>query len=215
MAKKDDRFKEILNQSDLLLADGMSVVWGARWVSVRLPGRVAGPDVMKALCERAPAHGHKIFLLGTSQDNLEKLAHKLKARTPNLDIVGMYSPPMCNQLNENENQKILKLIHDTKPDLLFVGLSAPKQEKWIAENLQRLSVPVCLGVGAAFDFLSGRIPRAPLKMQTIGLEWLYRLWCEPKRLWKRYLLGNAVFLSSLIWELITYKASRLKSVFRS
>ncbi len=202
-------YRNVLNRADLLLADGMSIVWGSRWVDVRLPGRIAGPDLMRALCVRASAKHYKIFLLGSTQDNLEALAKKLIAYTPGLQIVGTYSPPIADQMTTVENLKILAILEACQPDILFVGLSAPKQELWIAQNLEALHVPVSIGVGAAFDFLSGRIPRAPRLLQQYGLEWLYRLWCEPRRLWKRYLLGNAIYLSALFREYLRLKSHRL------
>jgi len=198
LSRQDHAFKTLLNKADLTLADGMSIVWGGHWIGLNLPGRVAGPDLTAALCEEASLKGYRVFFLGSTHENLAILLRVLTARWPGLIIAGSHSPSICDRLDEKENSAIMEEIHRAKPDILFVGMSAPKQEKWIAENLHLLQVPVCLGVGAAFDFLSGRIPRAPQQLQKIGLEWLYRLWCEPRRLWKRYLLGNAVFLSLLL-----------------
>jgi N-acetylglucosaminyldiphosphoundecaprenol N-acetyl-beta-D-mannosaminyltransferase len=195
IARKDASFREILNRSTLTLADGMSIVWGARWLNLHFPERLAGPDMMEWLCEEAAAKNQRVFLMGSSWDNLTELKNALVSRHPKLQVVGMHSPPMRDQFSEEETATILRDVHKAKPDILFVGISCPKQEKWISQNLQALGVPVCLAVGAAFDFLSGRIPRAPERLRNVGLEWLYRLWCEPRRLWKRYLLGNAIYLS--------------------
>jgi UDP-N-acetyl-D-mannosaminuronic acid transferase (WecB/TagA/CpsF family) len=162
MCHRWEKLMQIINGSDLTLADGMSIVWGARWLGIRLPGRIAGT----------------------------------------------HSPSMCDRFDEAETLRILAEIKAVEADILFVGVSAPKQEIWISENLHRLNVPVAIGVGAAFDFLSGRIPRAPQALQRVGLEWLYRLWKEPRRLWKRYLLGNAIFLSVLAREFIRLKFHR-------
>lgn len=197
IAQHDDHLRSLLNRSAFVLADGMSIVWGARWIHATLPGRVAGPDLMDTLCARAAAKGYRVFLLGTTNDNLAQLAKTLTTDHPGLHIVGMHSPSFCEKLTAGENDQIIQRLTDAKPDILFVGMSAPKQEKWIDENLSRLPVPLAIGVGAAFDFLSGRIPRAPRFWQRRGLEWLYRLCCEPRRLWKRYLLGNAVYLGLL------------------
>jgi N-acetylglucosaminyldiphosphoundecaprenol N-acetyl-beta-D-mannosaminyltransferase len=202
LVRKDPALKELINRSDLVLADGMSVVWGGHWVGARLPERVAGPDLMEALCRRAAQLRYRIFLMGATESTLQKLQEKLLRICPGLLVVGVYSPPMCDQLPESENLKIIQSLHAAKPDILFVGMSCPKQERWIARNLPRLNVPVSLGVGAAFDFLSGKIPRAPHSFQTTGTEWLYRLYREPRRLWKRYLLGNLVFLSLLTWNAV-------------
>jgi N-acetylglucosaminyldiphosphoundecaprenol N-acetyl-beta-D-mannosaminyltransferase len=187
----------LINGSDLTLADGMSIVWGGRWVGANLPERIAGPDLTESLCAKAETTGYKIFLMGSSEQNLAALQSVLLARWPKLQISGTYSPAMCERFDESETLRILDRIAQTQTDILLVGMSAPKQEIWIAENRHRLNVPVTIGIGAAFDFLSGRIPRAPKHLQQMGLEWLYRLWCEPRRLWRRYLLGNAVFLSLL------------------
>lgn len=190
-------YRKTLEHSDLVLADGMSIVWGGRWVNVHIPERVAGPDLTQALCAQAQEKGYRLFLLGSSPENLQQLKNVLHARWPKLRISGTYSPSMCDRLSDRENQIIFHRVHESKADILLVGMSAPKQELWIAENLAQLQVPICMGIGAAFDFLSGRIPRAPLFMQRIGMEWLYRLAREPRRLWKRYLLGNFIFLSHL------------------
>jgi len=202
MAQHDAGLNTLLQNSALVLADGMSIVWGGRWIGAKLPQRIPGPDLMEALCRRASRNAYRIFLMGTSDDTLRKLQDKLLRLCPGLHIVGAYSPTMCDRLGEEETQKIIGLLESARPDILFIGMSCPKQEKWIADNLSRLPVPVSLGVGAAFDFLSGNIPRAPHWLREIGLEWLYRLYREPRRLWKRYLLGNLVFLTLLALETI-------------
>jgi N-acetylglucosaminyldiphosphoundecaprenol N-acetyl-beta-D-mannosaminyltransferase len=195
--RRNPEMTDLINHADLVLADGMSIVWGARWVGVKFPERVAGPDLMERLCAQAAQRGRRVFLLGSSTETLSDLQQLLKARYPKLAIAGAYSPSVCERFSPEETSAMIDLVNAATPDILFVSLSAPKQEIWIAENLRQLRVPVCIGVGAAFDFLSGRIPRAPQAMQNLGLEWLFRLWREPRRLWKRYLLGNAVFLLML------------------
>jgi N-acetylglucosaminyldiphosphoundecaprenol N-acetyl-beta-D-mannosaminyltransferase len=181
MCHRWEKLMQIINGSDLTLADGMSIVWGARWLGIRLPGRIAGPDLMQTLCAHSEKAGHGIFLMGSSPENLLCLTNVLRARWPRLRIVGTHSPSMCDRFDEAETLRILAEIKAVEADILFVGVSAPKQEIWISENLHRLNVPVAIGVGAAFDFLSGRIPRAPQALQRVGLEWLYRLWKEPRR----------------------------------
>ena len=154
--------ENLINHAELVLADGMSIVWGGQWVGATIPCRIAGPDLMEELCRFAAEKGHRVFLLGSTARTLETLTEKLLLLCPNLKICGSYSPAMCDKLNEQENVKILDSLLAARPDILFVGMSCPKQEKWIAENLHRIPVPVSLGVGAAFDFLSGNIPRAPV-----------------------------------------------------
>jgi N-acetylglucosaminyldiphosphoundecaprenol N-acetyl-beta-D-mannosaminyltransferase len=198
----DGELRNVLDSADLVLADGMSIVWGGRLIGVNLPGRIAGPDLAEVLCADAERSGLKVFFLGSTVENLAALKQVLLEKWPRLQIVGMYSPPMCQKLGADDNNAIFKELHATKPDILFVGMSTPKQEKWIAANLDQLDVPVSIGIGAAFDFMSGRIPRAPEQFQKMGMEWLYRLWCEPRRLWRRYLLGNMIFLAHLAWSWI-------------
>jgi N-acetylglucosaminyldiphosphoundecaprenol N-acetyl-beta-D-mannosaminyltransferase len=205
LAWRDPELTAVLRQSDLVLADGMSIVWGARWIGVHLPERIAGPDLMVDLCQRAAERGYRIYLCGSSPENVQNLQARLLERWPRLQIVGVHSPPMRACLGEEDSRIILDELGRTRPDILFLGMSMPKQEKWIARHRAQLSVPVSIGVGAAFDFLSGQIPRAPLRLQKIGLEWLYRLYCEPRRLWKRYLLGNAIFLLLLLKEMAKRK----------
>ncbi|MCB4755518.1 MAG: WecB/TagA/CpsF family glycosyltransferase [Elusimicrobia bacterium] len=208
LCQKDPELQRIINQSHLNLADGMSIVWGAQMLGLKLPERVAGPDLMNALCQCATEKNYRIFLLGSTPSNLLNLKDVLMKRWPSLPLAGMYSPPIRDRFNGNENEQIIHCVQAARPDILFAGISCPKQEYWIAENLQQLNVPVCLGVGAAFDFLSGRIPRAPEWLRRRGLEWLFRLSREPRRLWKRYLLGNLIFLSLLAREKIKFKVHK-------
>jgi N-acetylglucosaminyldiphosphoundecaprenol N-acetyl-beta-D-mannosaminyltransferase len=205
LAQEDLELRSLLEKASLVLADGMSIVWGSRWIDLRIPGRLAGPDVMTKLCTLAAEKKYRIFLLGSTSANLYSLEQSLLKQWPELIVAGTYSPSFSDRHTETENHRMVEAVSLAKTDILFVSMSAPKQEKWIAKNLFRLQAPVCVGVGAAFDFLSGRIPRAPQFFQTYGLEWLYRLWCEPRRLWKRYLLGNAVFLSHLTRQYLRLK----------
>lgn len=198
VCRRNQEFADVLNGSALNLPDGMSVVWGVQWLGMRFPERVAGPDLMEELCGRAAKKGHRVFLMGSTPENLTNLKTALIKRHPGLNIVGTHSPSVCDQFDEAETQQILTEIHAATPDILFVGVSTGKQERWISQNLARINVPACLAVGAAFDFLSGRVPRAPEWLRAHGLEWLYRLYCDPRRLWKRYLLGNFVYLIMLI-----------------
>jgi N-acetylglucosaminyldiphosphoundecaprenol N-acetyl-beta-D-mannosaminyltransferase len=210
LAWRDFELRRVLDYADLVLADGMSIVWGGRWIGVDLPCRIAGPDFAKALCRYAEKWGYRVFFLGSSPENLQRLKEVLLLKWPRLQIVGMHSPPMCEKLSPGDNALIFDELRSAKPDILFVGMSTPKQEKWIASNMGNLNVPVSIGIGAAFDFISGRIPRAPLLLQQTGLEWLYRLYREPRRLWKRYLLGNFIYLSHLVsaWVRFRFRSTK-------
>ncbi len=205
LAQGDRELNSLLKGASLVLADGMSIIWGARWVNLKIPGRVAGPDLTKELCRLSAEKGYRLYFLGSTPENLSKLKDVLLLQWPNMSIAGMFSPSFSDKLSAEETATIIQRLDEAQPDILFVSMSAPKQEKWIADNLEKLKVPVCIGVGAAFDFLSGRVPRAPATLQKVGLEWLYRLWREPSRLWRRYLLGNVVYLSLLGRQLVRMK----------
>lgn len=200
MCWRDRSLRDVINGSTYTFPDGMSVVWGGRMLGLDIRERIAGPDVMARLCGYAAEADYRVFLLGSSPDTLADLDGALGTRYPALRIAGTYSPPMAVRFSPEQTKDMLEAINAADPDILFVGLSFPKQERWIAENLHRINAPLVLGVGAAFDFLSDRIPRAPEWLQKRGLEWLFRLWCEPRRLWRRYLWGNLIFLGLLAAE---------------
>jgi N-acetylglucosaminyldiphosphoundecaprenol N-acetyl-beta-D-mannosaminyltransferase len=158
--------------------------------------RVYGPDLMLALAERAAAHGWRSFFYGGKDGVPDQLVAKLQERYPAFISVGTYSPPF-RPLTPEEDDAIVARINDAKPDLVWVGLSTPKQERWMAAHVGRLTAPALLGVGAAFDIHAGTLPQAPRWMQKRGLEWLYRLYREPRRLWRRYLSNNPRF----VWKI--------------
>ncbi len=188
----DPKFRDILNAADMATPDGMPIVWAMRSFGVQNQSRVYGPDLMLHLCRRAAALGQKIFLYGASQKTLDALAVKLPASFPGLQIVGSISPPF-RALTPEEDQQYVREIRDSGADIVFVGLSTPKQEHWMMNHRDRLPGLILFGVGAAFDFHAGHLEQAPAWMQSRGLEWFYRLTREPRRLWKRYLLITTVF----------------------
>ena len=184
-ARRDPEFRRILNHSGLTTPDGMSIVWLLRLRGHRHVERVYGPDLMLAICEGGLAKGYRHFLYGGAPSVADELASHLRARFPDLQIVGTLSPPFGLPTPEEDSQATAA-INGSQPDIVWVGLSTPKQERWMAEHMGRLEAPVLIGVGAAFDFLSGRKPQAPRWVQRSGLEWLFRLATEPRRLWPRY-----------------------------
>lgn len=188
----DKQFRAILNRADVTTPDGMPVVWAMRSFGVRGQTRVYGPDLMLVLCEHAARNGHRLFFYGARQETLDTMARRLTFRYPGLQIAGMISPPF-RALTEAESEAHAREIRDSGADIVFVGLSTPKQERWMIANRERLPGLVLFGVGAAFDFHAGRIEQAPNWMQRNGLEWLFRVTREPQRLWKRYLLITTVF----------------------
>ncbi len=189
--QRDPALRQIHNRAGLVTPDGMPLVWLSRFNGHRQADRVYGPDLMLAACERFSGYRH--YLYGSSDKVLEGLSTNLQQRFPALQIVGTFSPPF-RQLTMDEDQEIVEMMNQTEPDIVWVGLSTPKQERWMAEHIGKLTAPVLIGVGAAFDFHAGLKPQAPLWMQRNGLEWFFRLLTEPQRLWRRYLLNNPLFV---------------------
>ena len=207
VSRKDISLKDALNNSWLTVPDGMPVVWAAKLLGGTIKNRVYGPELMLRSCKMAEHYGFSIFLYGSTLQALNKLEVNLKKRFPRLQITGTYSPPF-RDLSAKEGKKVNEMLNSCQPDILFVGLGAPKQEKWMANHCPKLNVPVTMGVGAAFDFISGEKKQAPVWMQNAGLEWLYRLVSEPRRLWKRYLWGNIIFCFLLSINFI--RANKIK-----
>jgi N-acetylglucosaminyldiphosphoundecaprenol N-acetyl-beta-D-mannosaminyltransferase len=193
-AQHDSSFKEILNSTDLVVPDGMSLVWLGRRRGHDLRRRVYGPELMLALCENTARRGYRHFFYGGEPGVPERLAESLQRRFPAMQVAGTYSPPF-RPLSAREDQEIVAMISRAAPDVLWVGLGTPKQERWMYEHGSTLSVPVLVGVGAAFDILSGRRRQAPRWMREHGLEWLFRLFQEPRRLWRRYLVYGTQFIA--------------------
>jgi N-acetylglucosaminyldiphosphoundecaprenol N-acetyl-beta-D-mannosaminyltransferase len=192
-AQHNRSFKQTLDSADLVVPDGMPLVWLGRQNGFHMPQRVCGPDLFAAFCRETHEKGYAHFFYGGAPGVTEELAWALKRQSPRLRVVGTYSPPFRPMTPEEDAQSV-ELINRATPDVLWVGLGCPKQECWMYEHRPRLAVPVVVGVGAAFDFLSGRLQRAPRVMGDRGLEWLYRLWKEPRRLWRRYLISNSSFI---------------------
>ena len=192
-ARDNPEVRRILNAADVVAPDGMPVVWALRSFGFRNQSRVYGPVAMTRLCESAQTLGHRIFLYGGTGESLAELRRRLAERFPALDIVGAFAPPF-RPLTAEEDQAVVDLIRLSDADLVFVGISTPKQERWMDEHRELLPGLIFAGVGAAFDFHAGRVRQAPGWMQRRGLEWLFRLAMEPERLWRRYLLVTPRFL---------------------
>jgi N-acetylglucosaminyldiphosphoundecaprenol N-acetyl-beta-D-mannosaminyltransferase len=178
------------------VADGMPLVWAARWLRTPLPERVTGVDLLPALCERAALRGHRVFFLGGAPGVAEEAATRLRQRFPGLQIVGMESPPY-RELTSEERQQQQERIRAARPDLLFVAFGQPKGEFWIAEHCEALGVPVSVQIGASLDFVAGRVLRAPRWLQRLGLEWAYRLWRASRRGW-RCAVNNGLFALAMV-----------------
>jgi len=197
----DRRMAAIINDSTMAVPDGMPLVWLGRRA---FPGagvrRCYGPDLMLAVCEAGLQTGMRHCLYGGAPDVLELLEQNLKAKFPGLDVVERISPPF-RDMTKSEKQYIANRINAARPDVVWVGLGTPKQDLWMGEFRGKLEAPVLIAVGAAFNFHAGRLAQAPPWMQRAGLEWLYRLLREPRRLWRRYLIGNQRF----IWLLLRHR----------
>jgi len=202
LLQKDKEFKKIYQGARLAIPDGMPLLWGAKILGKSLREKVSGSDLLPAFCEVAAKKRYKLFFLGAGPGVAAKAARILTQKNLGLKIIGAYSPPFGFENDKGENRKIVQVIKEAKPDVLFVGLGAPKQEKWIWRHKDELQVPVSIGVGITFDFIAGTVKRAPEWMQKCGLEWLFRLCQEPGRLWKRYLIGNAIFVWLVLKEFI-------------
>ena len=182
---RDPELRRIFNASGLTTPDGMSIVWILKLLGHHHVERVYGPDLMLAVCDRSIKESWSHYFYGGAPGVPETLAEKLADRFPDLQVVGTYSPPF-RSLSPQEDREIVHMIKAANPDIVWVGLSTPKQERWMAAHLEKLNTPVLIGVGAAFDFLSDRKKQAPRWIQRSGFEWLYRLASEPRRLWRRY-----------------------------
>ncbi len=206
LTAEDKRLQAVNDKAAFVLADGMPLVWASRWRTARLPERVTGADLVPALCERAALRGHRVFLLGGAPGIAEIAARKLTERFPKLQIVGIVAPPF-RQLSPEEQEQLFTQIREARPDLLFVAFGQPKGEFWLAEHCKRLGVPMCVQIGASINFAAGEVRRAPRWIQRLGLEWVYRLYREP-RLGVRY-ARNALFaLRMLARDAVSSRARR-------
>jgi N-acetylglucosaminyldiphosphoundecaprenol N-acetyl-beta-D-mannosaminyltransferase len=202
MACQDDpALLEIHRSAGLVAPDGMPLVWLGRLMGFRAIRRVSGPDLMPALCERSLEKGYRHFFYGGAPGVPERLAEKLGAQFPGLTVVGTHSPPF-RATTTAEDTAIVREINESGADIVWIGLSTPKQEHWMAAHLGRLDAPIMLGVGAAFDVHAGEVRRAPAWMQRSGLEWLFRLMSEPRRLWRRYVILAPKFLFLAICQIL-------------
>jgi len=188
--RRDPLLAQACRAGDLIVADGMAVVWAARWAGVPLPERVPGVDLMDRLLAAGGDHRLRVYFLGARREVVEELARVAVKRYPGLTVAGCRD----GYFSRDEDAAVAEEIRRCAPHLLFVGMPSPFKETWAERFRKRLDVPVIMGVGGSFDVLAGRIRRAPAWMQEIGLEWFWRLLMEPRKLWKRYLITNSEFL---------------------
>jgi N-acetylglucosaminyldiphosphoundecaprenol N-acetyl-beta-D-mannosaminyltransferase len=205
-SQRDEELRRIHNRAGMVTPDGMPLVWLSRLAGQGHVRRVYGPDLMLACCQRSPGIGHRHFFYGGAEGVPQRLIDRLQARFPGLAVAGGYSPPF-GALSPEEDEAIVRRINGANADIVWVGLSTPKQEHWMSEHRERLSAPVLIGVGAAFDFNAGLKRQAPRWMQQSGTEWLFRLLTEPRRLWRRYLVNNPVFVWKVLVRFLTRGAT--------
>lgn len=201
--QQDARLAELIGSSDLIFADGQAVVGASRFLGSNLKERVAGIDLMNEIVKHSSRKGYSIYFLGAREEIVRKVVEVYKTRFPQINIAGWHNGYFES---DKEEQAVIDEIRGLRPDILFVAMGTPKKEYWIRDNLMRLMVPVCMGVGGSFDVIAGALKRAPGWMQRIGLEWFFRFLNEPRRMWKRYLIGNTLFM----WLVLREKCYSLK-----
>jgi N-acetylglucosaminyldiphosphoundecaprenol N-acetyl-beta-D-mannosaminyltransferase len=205
MLEEHEELRAVYRDAHLVLADGMPVVWASRLIGPRLPERVTGAEILPGLCAAAARRGLTVFLLGAGPGVAEKAQTILESTYPGLSVVGTYCPPLGFERSPDELEAIMKRLRSAAPHIIFVGLGAPKQEIWMHRHFRHLDRGVMLGIGAAIDFVAGTVQRAPRWMQHTGLEWLYRLVQEPRRLAKRYLRDTRI-----LWIILREWRSRAR-----
>lgn len=198
--QKEPELKRIVNRSGMATPDGMPLVWLCHYYGAKNVTRVYGPDLLLFLCANPSSKGYRHFFYGGATGVADALAERLKQQFPELIVAGAYSPPML-AVGQLEHPNTISMINSSNADIVWVGLGTPKQDFWVARHRPLLNAPVLVAVGAAFDFFTGRIPQAPIWMQRNGLEWLFRLAKEPRRLAYRYLIYNPLFILSLLAQI--------------
>jgi N-acetylglucosaminyldiphosphoundecaprenol N-acetyl-beta-D-mannosaminyltransferase len=204
-AQRDLSVRAALNRSGLATEDGMPLVWWCRRVGFAQAGRVCGSDLLDAMCALAVRRGHRHYFYGGGPRVVEQLVSRLTQRYPGLVVAGYRAPPF-RPLTEEEDAADVAAINAARPDFVWIGLGMPKQEKWMAAHVGKIDAAALIGVGAAFDFHAGTKPRAPLWMQRSGLEWLFRLVSEPRRLAGRYFVANTIFLAHAARQLAGWES---------
>lgn len=199
--RNDPQLKEIISECDIINADGMPVVWASRLLGQPLPERVAGVDLFQNLVKLCAEKGYRPFFFGARGWVVEKVVEVFKERYPGLNVAGYRN----GYFSPEEEKEIAEMIRDTKADMLFVGFSSPMKEKFLEKWMPFMQVPFCMGVGGSFDVIAGKTKRAPAWMQEKGLEWLYRIYQEPRRMWKRYAKTNPVFMWMVLREYVKLK----------
>jgi len=204
--RNDPQLREIIASCDLINADGMPIIWASRLLDNPLPCRVAGVDLFQNLVKLCAEKGYRPFFFGAREWVVKKMIQEFEERYPRLEVAGYRNGYYVKE----EESKIAEMIRDSKADMLFVGFSSPMKENFLKRWMPFMKVPFCMGVGGSFDIISGKTKRAPLWMQKSGLEWCYRIYQEPRRMWKRYAKTNPVFVWMVLREYVRLKARGAK-----
>ncbi len=203
---KDRYFFDALSSADILLPDGAGVLLASKIFKGRIKNRISGADIFQRFSEYADRRGNiSYFFLGSTPAVLEKINENMRKQFPNIKVAGCYSPPFAEVFSEAEDKKIIEAVNSKRPDVLWIGMTAPKQEEWIYDNKSKLDVKLIGAIGAVFDFFAGTTKRAPEWMQRGGLEWFFRLMQEPRRLWKRAIIQNFRFILYLMLACLKLK----------
>jgi N-acetylglucosaminyldiphosphoundecaprenol N-acetyl-beta-D-mannosaminyltransferase len=200
-AQKDEQLREIINACPLINVDGAGVVLGAKFLGVNIPERVAGIDLMENLIEYSAQKGYRPYFFGAKEEIVKNVVEIYKKKYPQLEIAGFRN----GYYSDEEEESLVEAIRDSKADILFVAMGSPKKEIFLSKYSKAMEVPFTMGVGGSFDVVAGKVQRAPEWMQKLHSEWLFRLIQEPKRMWKRYLLTNAIFLGMILKEFFKQK----------
>lgn len=196
LMEKDENLKKIVSDCPIINADGQSIVWASKFLGESLPERVAGIDLMEELIKVSSRKGYGIYFFGAKEEVVKKVINHYEEKYPKLKICGYRN----GYFSDEDVPNITSEMKKSKADILFVAFSSPKKEYWLAKNIKDIGIPFCMGVGGSFDVVAGATRRAPYWMQKSGLEWFYRFLQEPKRMWKRYLVGNSKFIAITLKE---------------
>jgi N-acetylglucosaminyldiphosphoundecaprenol N-acetyl-beta-D-mannosaminyltransferase len=209
LARRSPEFLRLLQDASLVTADGMPLCWTSRLLGARIPERVTGADLVPRLAAHAARHGHRLFLMGPPGSTPEA-ARRLRAAHPGLEIAGVETPPY-GPIESWDNEAYCTRIREARAAILLVGFGAPKQEQWLARYLARTGAPVGIGVGGTFDYIAGHVRRAPAVVQAAGLEWAWRIWREPRRLWRRYAVDGSRVGPALLAQLVGTRRARRRA----
>ncbi|MDD2305496.1 MAG: WecB/TagA/CpsF family glycosyltransferase [Prolixibacteraceae bacterium] len=214
LALTDNFYHEALLNCDVLLPDGISIVHAIRWLNGKRIKKIAGADLFFYELNRLQKTGGKCFFLGSTDKTLTKINNRIRKEYPNIKVQS-YSPPYKSEFSDEDNSSMIDSINSFQPDVLMIGMTAPKQEKWAYKNFDKLNAGHVCCIGAVFDFYAGTVGRAPKWLINIGFEWLYRLLREPKRMWRRYLIGNSKFIWQIFKELIYNRNEKKSDSFKA